>query len=1228
MGMQFTEEQQEVIDLRDCNILVSAAAGSGKTAVLTERIVNMVCDEENPVDIDRLLVVTFTSAAAAEMRERIGNKLSERLELHPESVHLQRQMTLLHNAQITTIDSFCLFLVRNHFHEIGLDPAFRVADEREIKLMRQEVLGELLEDAFAEGRPEFIAMVEALCPRGKEKVLEEHILNLSRYAASFPWPEKWLLQRKEDYGALTAKELENASFWAYLQHYVGSMLQGCINKLDRAVGLTQDPDGPYMYGELLEKEKEDLEAIAQKQSLQEMGLGIEKMTFGKLSSKKDDSVNAAKRNEAKVLRDEVKKVIAELEEQVFVWPMETILRQGKDCCIVAQELVELVLDFDRRMKEKKSAKKIIDFTDMEHFALDILLKREEGTIRPSQVAKQYREYFHEILIDEYQDSNLVQEYLLRAVSGEEEGCFNRFMVGDVKQSIYRFRLARPELFLEKYDTYQPHCKSVEREEQQPAGHLRRIDLSKNFRSRKEVVETVNQVFGRLMSREVGGISYDAAAALYVGASYPAWKDQGSELMIVQKPERGGALENRQAEALAVAGRIRRLVQEQQVTDKETGKLRNAGYRDIVILLRSLSNMGDIYKEALESQGIPAYVTSKTGYFTAAEVQDLLNFLRIIDNPLQDIPLYGVLRSYFGGFTEEEIAGIRGGEKKRPLYEQLRESALPGIKDFLERLEQYREMSGYLTIRGLLERIVWDYDYLNFLAALPGGAKRRANVEMLFVKASDFEKTSYYGLFHFMRYMDQLEKYEEDFGEADTLDENADVVRIMSIHKSKGLEFPVVFVSGLSKSFNMQDSRPAVILDMDLGLGMDFVNTKRRIKGKTLRKNAVALKLKEDMLSEELRLFYVALTRAKEKLILTAEVAKPQEKYGEDDGFSGREEKLSYLDFMKAQSYLDFLNPVLRQIKWDLQVIGMEDLQVEKTVEQMDLHLARERLACAGGAEEAEEQRLLEERFAFTYPHGALKGLYTKTTVSELKMAAMSEQEEGAFHLFEERETEEYLPAFRRGDEGVSGTVRGNAYHRVMELLDFGKVLNDIVFEEQESLQKSGAGQGDGRMDYQTYLSRLKEERVIASLKEFLKAETESQRLSEEYLQAVRLPRIYAFISSELGYRMWRAEQRGTLRREQPFVLSIPARRLKAEFPEEERVLIQGIIDAYFEEDGEIVLLDYKTDSVGSSDQLWKRYRTQMDYYQEALERLTGLHVKKRYLYSFHLGEANDGERED
>ncbi len=1182
MAITFTPEQKQVIELHNCNILVSAAAGSGKTAVLSERIVQMVCREENPVDIDRLLVVTFTNAAAAEMRERISHAILTRLNEDGNNEHLQKQAALLHNAQITTIDSFCLFVLRNNFQNIGLDPAFSVADEGELKLLKQDVLAELLEERFASGEERFYACVEYYCMGGRESILEEHILDLYQYALSYPFPEEWLEKRKDDYRASTVEELEASDWGQYLIVHVKRMVEALYQDLEEIEEICEQPDGPYMYGATIEREKEMLEEIRNSTSLSQFAVKLPAVNFGRLPSKKDDSVSPDKRELAKTLRNGVKDNLKKLNSLYFTTSFETSLRQQPVCKEAIEGLVDLCLDFKKRLDERKREKKLLDFSDMEHFALRILLKKgEDGQVMPTDTALEYRDYFTEILIDEYQDSNLVQEYLLKAISREDEIAHNRFMVGDVKQSIYKFRLARPELFLEKYDTYSTS-----------EGKMRRIDLHKNFRSRPEVIDAVNHVFEKIMTKELGGISYGEADALYPGAVYPENTGCESELILFEKPPKESGYHAKQVEAMGIAARIKELKQHFLVTDKTTGKLRPVMYRDIVVLLRTSTGWDEEFKAIFTKEGIPAYVSGKTGYFAAKEIQDILQFLKILDNPLQDIPLFGVMKSIFGGFTDEETALIRSVDQDRYsyLYDCLEicakktggteEEISKKCRRFLLTIEEYRNCTSYMTILELLLKLMEDYDYPSYVAALPAGSQRLANVEMLLTKAASFEKNSYYGLFHFIRYMEQLEKYNVDYGEASTLNENADVVRIMSIHKSKGLEFPVAIVAGLNKRFNMQDSWRTMIIDVDLGLGTDYVNSDLRIKSKTLRKNVLATKIRLDNIAEELRVLYVAMTRAREKLIMTGIVDNPRELV---DNIQPVKDKMSYTRLTEASGYLDYLLPVFPLIT----VKTLQDLSLEELREGISEAGRINMLARASEFANQEDMATLWERFSYNYPHKELEKLYTKTTVSELKKAAMeSDQEEAAHEMFPQEEIKPYIPGFMREKEEVSGTTRGSAVHRVLELLDFTKEYPDT---------KMLAGILDGFCN--------------------------EGRLTIEYRKAVNDKKILHFLQSPLAKRMRAAAKEGRLYREQPFVYGIQANRLqgKIRFPEDETVLIQGIVDAFFEEEDGIVLLDYKTDLIQTADELIKRYRVQLHYYEEALKNLTGKKIKEKILYSFCLG---------
>ncbi|MBD5445377.1 MAG: helicase-exonuclease AddAB subunit AddA [Lachnospiraceae bacterium] len=1316
MGISFTAEQQKVIDTHGCNILVSAAAGSGKTAVLVERIVKMISDAEKPVDIDRLLIVTFTNAAAAEMRERISTAIGNKLLSEPENEHLQRQATLLHNAQITTIDSFCLFVIRNHFHTIGLDPGFRIADEGEMKLLKADVMGDVLEKCYLDGEESFLHCMEYFSTGSSDKAVEEAVFKLYDFAMSYPFPEEWLMERKNDYALVKAEdgakacdaeiiscgtmqeqasELNDLDWMQELMEDTTLQLQGALDRISQCAAICNDPNGPYMYAELLEQEQEQIEKLIAAKTYEERYLLFDALVFGRLSSKKDATVSTNKRELVKNTRAGIKDQLQSMQKTYFAQPWEEVVRQMEACGEAVSALVDLTLRFKEEFDSSKRTKNLIDFDDMEHFALSILLnKKEDGSVEPTETALEYRSYFEEILIDEYQDSNLVQEYLLSAISGEDEGKFNRFMVGDVKQSIYKFRLARPELFMEKYDSYVM-------EEDDKIKNAIRIDLHKNFRSRKEVLTSTNAVFSQVMTKKPGGIEYDENAALYLGADYPSGTDNKTELILfIQKEDElepsdtenkvaktSGEMNSKQQEAYGIAGKIKELVTTFRVTDSETGKLRKASYKDIVILLRTTTGWDEEFKQVLEGEGIPVHVTSKTGYFAAAEIQQLLHFLRVLDNPLQDIPFYGVMNSCFGGFTQEEIAAVKAAfPNKRYLYDavneytkadfesgeacehanacetaEVREIAevcdTVGVRDtaevcemakvhetglveklkvFMENIEKYREMAVYMPVHELLQTIIREYSYLNYVAAKPGGSRRRANVEMLLVKAADYEKTSYYGLYHFLRYIEQLEKYDVDYGEANLQDENADVVRIMSIHKSKGLEFPICIVAGLSKSFNNRDTNDSLVMDVDMGIGADYINPERRIKSRNLRRNVIAAKLKIDNLAEELRILYVAMTRAKEKLILTGLLKNHEKKVLSLlilQGYAGH--KFSYDMLMQMGSFLDVLlyaaarNKCFDEI-WKL--YGMEpDIRNPLYGEEMDMKVSmqdweatigikikesikqednRRRLVLYDASNEIDKtlMTVMSEKFSYQYPYENLKDLYTKTTVSELKKAGMYEETDFSFPLYEEETIVPYLPKFIKDDVSVSGTDRGSSYHKVMELLDFSILTDAVSISLEEAMQPD--------------ISKMLEEAVQADMNRMLT----QGKMSQAYYDVVAPSKIAIFLKSNIAKRMAKAAALGKLYREQPFVLGLPANRLNKAFPQEETVLIQGIIDVFFEEDGKFVVVDYKTDAVKKPEELIERYKTQLDYYAEALLQILGERMTKsgdrsveEVIYSFGLG---------
>ena len=1209
MGFTYTEEQQKVIDTMGSDILVSAAAGSGKTAVLVARIMRMITDKEHPIDIDRLLIVTFTKAAADEMRERISRAIQDKLHSDPENIQLQKQATYIHKAQITTIDSFCKYLISNHFDDIGVDPSLRVADEAETKLLMQDAMAELMEEKHAQAEPEFIRCLECFAAGKNEKNFEEMILKIYQFAMSSPWPEEWLEESLKVYKCKDFQMLNEMEFVQELLAQVRGLVEECLELYKKALLVCEEPDGPYMYAELLEKEYVMMEALKKATSYEQYSWAFSSLDFGRLPTKKDDAVATQKREYIKNLRSEVKEQLISIKEKYFGISTEQIFSDVAGCLENATVLVNLTKEFMKAFAEKKAEKKIMDFQDMEHMALEILYDEKDGERVPSDTAKMYREYFEEIMIDEYQDSNQVQELLLMSMARIEDGKKNRFMVGDVKQSIYKFRLACPEIFMEKYNRYAKEGNEV------------RIDLSKNFRSRKEVVDTVNVIFEQIMDVSLGGIVYDEAARLNLGAEYPLNPECKSELLLYEKDgeEGAGQLSGKDGEAEMIALRIQKLVGTMQVTDKDTKKLRPARYGDIVILLRSIGNSGTIIRKALENRGIPVHIPVSTGYFKAIEIRQVLDYLRILNNPYHDIELCGVLKSPFFVFLDEELALIKGSIPK----EYSRKHFYPVMKAFVSQeymgrsfelqsplepeqlsklqdkvlaalglIKENRKKAVYLSVYELIQELMRQCNYMEYEAAMPAGQKRKANLEMLLQKAIDFEKTSYHGLFDFVRYMEQLEKYEVDFGEAGTVDENENAVRIMTIHKSKGLEFPICFVSGLSKRYNMQSVHDTLLFDSKLGIAMDYVNSRTRVKAENIYKNFMAEKTKKEGIAEEFRVLYVALTRAKEKLIMTGYINSMEKALKACQGLQGAD-ILPLLMRSSASNHMSLIlasfynRGMLEEI---CQIVQEKDLEQVTFMQETSREYRKEELFAQMKKNGGDLYEKLSERFAYEYPHSSLSRLYTKTSVSELKKAAMKENEEVPVLFETDDRSIAYLPKYMRKNDEPSGVNTGSAYHKVLELLDYEKYL---------AIDESGW-----------------EVSVLQDMEEY----REKGLLSKEFQEIVRPERIARFLKSECAKRMGEAAKTGKLFKERPFVMQIPASRLGDEFPADEGVLIQGIIDVYFKEGDELVVLDYKTDRVGNKEELVKRYKTQLDYYADALEKLTGLKVKEKIIYSFSLHE--------
>ena len=1234
MGVSWTTEQQQVIDLRNRNILVSAAAGSGKTAVLVERIVKIITDKNHPVDIDHLLIVTFTNAAAAEMRERIGNAIEKALDEQPGDEHLLRQLTLIHNAQITTIDSFCLYVVRNHFHEIDLEPNFRIGDEGELKLLREDVLGKVLEQNYEEPSEAFSDFVEGYASGRTDAALNEMILQLYEFSRSYPWPEKWLDSFVGIYRIENREELDRAEWLAPLTQNIRFVLKDCEQLLKQALAVTQQDDGPDMYEKAVRSDLEKYESLSKLTSFCELSVALSDIKYDRLASSRGFEGDPDKLELVKSLREQAKDVVKKLCKQYFFCSPEMMIEQLERTEPMLEEVVRLTKQFADEFAAAKRRKNLVDFHDVEHFALQILV--DEETEKVKKTAEEFRDTFEEIMIDEYQDSNEVQETLLRSISREERGENNIFMVGDVKQSIYRFRLARPELFMEKYDTYSL-----------TDAKMQRIDLHKNFRSRNEVLDFSNDIFYRIMKRDLGNVEYDADAALYPGASYQEETDMFSpEILLVDGDDEllddAAADDKKLLEARMIAKRIKELMGTQKVTDKATGELRPVQYSDMVILLRSLSGYADRFAAVLNDAGIPAHTVSATGYFSTVEVQTVLSMLRILDNPRQDIPLTAVLRSPIAGLSDEELAKLRLKDKDVRFYEcvleecerlkqeaeenpgQDRDDSEEKLYRFYVTYEKLRQLVPDTPIHELIELLLKETGYGDYAAAMPAGDRRHANLLMLVEKAIAYENTSYKGLFHFVRYIDELQKYDVDFGEADLIGENENVVRIMSIHKSKGLEFPVVFAAGMGKNFNRQDTRSRLVLHPELGIGLDYMDGKQRVKSVTIAKRAIAKQIDMENLGEELRVLYVALTRAKEKLILTGSLKKAEETLSYIKAFP--EELLSYLGRESAAGYLDWILPAAAscQDKYQIRLMRAAELVQEELETQIKDDWNRS--ACVEKAAQADEKKVQQfsERFHRRYAYENDVQRKNKYSVSELKHRAMREafeKEEEAVPVFQSEEVVPYVPAFAReieqqSEDASPGALRGTAMHRIMECYQFS----------------SGV-----------------------SAKEQVAGMLEKEQITPEMHGLIRIPQVEYFVNADIGKRMGAAEKDGKLYREKPFVMGFTDEQLdefgfaenteqaekvksmgrvgnigETEYTGKELTLIQGIIDVFWIEKDGIVLLDYKTDRVDTEKELSERYAAQLKLYEEALNRVyenekdaagNPLKVKEKLLYSFRLGKV-------
>ena len=1277
MAVNWTSKQQEVIDSRNRNLLVSAAAGSGKTAVLVERIIQMISEGDRPLDIDQLLVMTFTNAAAAEMRERIGAAVEQKLKERPEDEHLWLQAALIPQAQITTIDSFCLNIIRSHYNSLDIDPAFRMGDEGELSLLRGDCMGEMLENCYDEADAEFARFVEHFGRGKSDRGIEDVILQAWQFSQSHPWPGEWLASCQKELEEESILEMEESPWMVFLMEDVARQMEELSGQLGEAVQVCLEENGPLAYEPMLISDRSKIEAIgraAATGSFEALYNSLQNMSFGRLASIRSKDIDGDKKAFVSACRDRVKKAVAKCRELYGQQSPEEVVESMRGTRTVIRELLRLTGMFDQAYRDAKRERNVLDFNDLEHLALEVLYEREETgdgeetvSRRPSQVADELSRQYEEILMDEYQDSNYVQEALITGISRERSGHPNVFMVGDVKQSIYRFRLARPELFMDKYETY-----SRER------GPRQMIELQQNFRSRESVLTSVNDVFYQIMTKNLGGITYTPETALYPGAKFeevsgktvldpeadagksgsreaaPVSLKAGTptELLLVdtgadtlrQLDEDSLDYTAKELEARLIAGRIRQLVSEDQgilVWDKSRGGYRRARYGDMVILLRSMSGWSEVFVNVLMNEGIPAFAQTRTGYFNTVEVETILSLLSVVDNPMQDIPLAAVMRSPIVGMDDEEMAWMmavykrnskkgqdRGvyGAWKLWLEEGWITVGLSGIPvktahsiSFKSRrlsvlMERLRGEARHLPIHELLYRVYRESGYYDYVSAMPAGETRRANLDMLVEKAAAYESTSYKGLFHFVRYIEKLKKFDTDFGEASVAGEQDNTVRIMSIHKSKGLEFPVVFLAGLGKRFNKQDAYGQILLDADLGAAADFLDLELRVKAPTLKKQALKRRTELETMGEELRVLYVAMTRAKEKLIMTAADKSLENKLGKWKDIPLSQGQLPYTILASANSCLDWLlmaQPAIPASHMEMRQIQVKDLIGEEITRQIIRKMKKEDLLNLDGRRvyDAAFGTRLREVLEYEYPYESDIGLYAMVSVSELKKQSQIGRTEDAI-----------------GTD--SGNLEGIALGELKALTGSRDMAGSGPGESGEQKKTVSAGPNRAALRGTAYHAVLEhihfhEIHGLAEVKPVVDKLLEGGFLDQEAHDFINPKVIWNFLSSPLGKRMAKAQSEGRIHKEQQFIIGIPAREMGLG-DSDELVLIQGIIDAYLEEEDGLVLIDYKTDHVPEGDpkqgakMLAERYRVQLDYYERALTQLTGKHVKERIIYSLAL----------
>ncbi len=1195
----WTDEQLQAIQSKDSNILVAAAAGSGKTAVLVERIIQKIINEK--IDIDKLLVVTFTNAAASEMRERVLEAIYKKIEETPDNLHLQKQTVLINKCNISTIHSFCLEVIKNNFYELDISHNFRIADTTEIELMKQEVLEDLFEELYLNEDKVFLNLIDTYTSYRGDETLKELILKTYKYIQSYPFPKEELEKMVERFN-LSCKIDEDFSktVWGkIILNNVREIVEENIQKLYIAQKELKKEMTLNNYIEIIQNDINTLENLIANidswDKIYEICSNIKFATW-----KSDKKTDCHIKENAKNIRDKVKDEIRKIKDKIIICNSYNANSDINEMYTTLKGLKDIIIEFEDRYSKKKKEKNVVDFNDIEHKALQLLLTKDEnGNYIPSDVAKKYQNKFVEIAIDEYQDSNMVQEYILTSVSNNN----NIFMVGDVKQSIYKFRQAMPELFLEKYGAYKL------KKDKKDKDNLK-IQLFKNFRSRKNILDITNLVFESIMSKELGDIDYTEEEYLNLGADYPKFEVKNAynggiaELDMIdlkqednedEQEENEETIENIVVEAKFVANRIKELLDSNYyVYDKKIG-YRKITYKDIVILLRSTKTTAPIYEKEISELNFPVFSDTSSEYLDTVEIQTIVNLLKLIDNPNNDIPLVTVLRSSIANFSDNDLIEIRLVDRKCSFYEvmnkalqseEVSEKTKQKIQNFFTKLELWRIKQEYVPLDELIWQIYEDTGYYNYVSLMPNGNLRAANLKMLFERAKEYENASFKGLFNFINYLDKLKTNDGDLGAAKLIGENDNVIRIMSIHKSKGLEFPVVFLCSTGKQFNMQDLNDNLLLHNKLGIGPEYINYERKIQYSTLAKEAIKMQMRRETISEEMRVLYVALTRAKEKLIITGiskdlgKQLKEKNKLVEIEKNS-QDIKIPISLIKKCKSYLDWLQLISIYNKDELKkVLEIKEINVKDIIKKQEIKQENGNIIDIDEISKKNKDediiKQINEKINWKYEYEKSTQILSKTSVTNLKELSQEKT------ILSNQNKENPIPEFIKPKTDLTSAQKGTIMHLCMQKLNLRKKYTSDEISE--------------------FVDKLVYDKIVT--------EREAETINKNQLME--------FIKTDLANRIRNAKE---IHKEKAFYININANEVYNE-EIDENILVQGIIDLYFiDENDKLVLVDYKTDRIKEVEELIPKYKTQLELYKRALENALNRKVDDVYIYSIYHAKA-------